>query len=250
MVRARSVRSAESHSAPGASRRPAAIETGHADLHRSVSRPSGLQGAWRAGASRPRGACSTTRRPVDAAQFALAARAWSAYRSPDPRAIEALLKGDTSALPFLAAALARHLEEFPSDADGLSRSERRMLEQALDGPAGSARGVPADARRRDRVLHRGFVVRRSRPGAVERVAGARGSVASTCRRRRIALPAGTIALTAAGRDVLAAAPIACGSAASIAGSAACTCRVTARPGAGARARAISSKRNCVTIEIE
>jgi hypothetical protein len=38
-------------------------------------------------------------------------------------------------LPFLARAFARHLEEFPSDTDGLSRSERRLMEQALDGPA-------------------------------------------------------------------------------------------------------------------
>ena len=44
-------------------------------------------------------------------------------------------QGDTSALPFLGRALARHLEEFPSESDGLSRSERRMLEQAIDGPA-------------------------------------------------------------------------------------------------------------------
>ena len=57
------------------------------------------------------------------------------YGSPDPRAMKELLKTDTSALPFLARALARHLEEFPSDRDGLSRSERRMLEQVIDGPA-------------------------------------------------------------------------------------------------------------------
>jgi hypothetical protein len=76
-----------------------------------------------------------TRRPVTPEQYALAARAWAAYRSPDPRAIEVLLATDTSALPFLARALARHLEEFPSDTDGLSRSERRLMEQALEAPA-------------------------------------------------------------------------------------------------------------------
>ena len=77
-----------------------------------------------------------TRRPVTPDQLALAASAWSAYRSADPRAIEQLLQADTSALPFLARALSRHLEEFPSDADGLSRSERRLMELARDRPVG------------------------------------------------------------------------------------------------------------------
>ena len=76
-----------------------------------------------------------SRTPVTSGQLAVAERAWSAYRSADPRAIEALLKGDTSALPFLAPALVRHLEEFPSESDGLSRSERRVMAQALDAPA-------------------------------------------------------------------------------------------------------------------
>ena len=75
-----------------------------------------------------------TRRPLTPDQLALAASAWSAYRSSDPRAIEQMLQGDTSALPFLAKAFSRHLEEFPSDTDGLSRSERRLMELALDRP--------------------------------------------------------------------------------------------------------------------
>ena len=75
-----------------------------------------------------------TRASVTSAQIAVALRAWTAYRSADPRAIESLLRDDTSALPFLAAALTRHLDEFPSEADGLSRTERRLMEQALDAP--------------------------------------------------------------------------------------------------------------------
>jgi hypothetical protein len=75
-----------------------------------------------------------SRRPVTTAQYELAKQAWAAYRSPDPRALEQFLKLDTSALPFLGPALTRHLEEFPSERDGLSRTERRMLEQAIDGP--------------------------------------------------------------------------------------------------------------------
>jgi len=75
-----------------------------------------------------------TRRPVTGAQYALALLAWSAFRSDDPRTIEALLAEGLSALPFLASALRRLLEEFPSTHDGLSRTERRVLELAAGGP--------------------------------------------------------------------------------------------------------------------
>jgi hypothetical protein len=74
------------------------------------------------------------RRPISDAQIALAAQAWTAFRSSDPRAIESLLRNDTSALPFLAPALRRHLEELPAAANGLARSEQRVMEQAIDGP--------------------------------------------------------------------------------------------------------------------
>jgi hypothetical protein len=74
------------------------------------------------------------RRPVAPAQLELARRAWSAFRAPDPREIERLLESDTSALPFLAAALRRHLEELPWTRDGLSRTERRVLDLAREAP--------------------------------------------------------------------------------------------------------------------
>ena len=76
-----------------------------------------------------------TRALVTPGQTALATRAWRAYRSADPRAIETLLAEDTSPLPFLAPALLRHLEEFPSESDGLSRTERRLMRLVLDEPA-------------------------------------------------------------------------------------------------------------------
>jgi hypothetical protein len=74
-----------------------------------------------------------TRQPVDNAEYKLARHAWQAFRSTDPRAIEELLVHDTSALPFLAPALRRYLEEFPWTTDGLSRSERRLLQLAANG---------------------------------------------------------------------------------------------------------------------
>lgn len=75
------------------------------------------------------------RSEVTEAEMLLARDAWAAFRSPDPSAIEAVLDEDTSALPFLAAALTRHLEQFPSVRNGLSRSEQQALEAVAAGAA-------------------------------------------------------------------------------------------------------------------
>jgi hypothetical protein len=75
-----------------------------------------------------------TRQPVTAAQYALAARAWEAYRAPAPDALVAVIGTDTSALPFLAPALERFLAEYPWTSDGLSAFERRFL-QMIDRSA-------------------------------------------------------------------------------------------------------------------
>jgi hypothetical protein len=130
------------------------------------------------------------RRPVDEAQIQLGARAWEAFRAADPRAIESLLHTDTSALPFLGRALRRHLEEYPSAANGLSRSEQRVMEQAIDGPVD---------------LHVAW------PGAVEgerwfyltdtSFADRTQGLAATAP-ALLTLGAGELALTDAGRDVL------------------------------------------------
>jgi hypothetical protein len=73
-------------------------------------------------------ALSPQRHPVTDDIRELAHRGWEAVTAPEPTAIEALLDGDTSALPFLAGALRRFLEELPDTESGLSRSERQMLE--------------------------------------------------------------------------------------------------------------------------
>ena len=75
------------------------------------------------------------RSEVTEAEMLLARDAWAAFRSPDPTAIEAVLDEDTSALPFLAPALTRHLEQFPSVRNGLSRSEQQALEAVAAGAA-------------------------------------------------------------------------------------------------------------------
>jgi hypothetical protein len=72
------------------------------------------------------------RQPVTRAQYALAKRGWDAFRAPDPTAIEDVLREDTSPLPFLADALRRFLEDYPWTTDGLSRTERRLLQLAQE----------------------------------------------------------------------------------------------------------------------
>src|SRR5262249_47534942 len=69
--------------------------------------------------------------PVSVDQHAAAEAAWTALRAPTPDPIDGLRRRGTPALPYLAPALERFLQEFPWTRDGLSRTERRLL-QLLD----------------------------------------------------------------------------------------------------------------------
>jgi hypothetical protein len=74
------------------------------------------------------------RRTVTDREYALAERAWSAFREPTPGALDDLRRSDTTAMPFLAPAIERFLQEYPWTRDGLSRTERRLLQIADSGP--------------------------------------------------------------------------------------------------------------------
>jgi len=58
--------------------------------------------------------------------------AWIAVTSADPRALPYLTRR-IKALPFLAGALERHLEEFPDPTSGMSRTERQILAAVARG---------------------------------------------------------------------------------------------------------------------
>jgi hypothetical protein len=73
-----------------------------------------------------------TRQPVTDAQYGIGRRAWDAFRAPTPEPLDGLRREDISALPFLARALERFLQEYPWTTDGLARSERRLLELAAE----------------------------------------------------------------------------------------------------------------------
>lgn len=74
-----------------------------------------------------------SRVPVGADRLRLARQGWDAFRAPDPTEIERFLEQDLTALPFLHAALSRHLEEFPSVVNGLSRTDQQILELVSNG---------------------------------------------------------------------------------------------------------------------
>lgn len=77
------------------------------------------------------------RTPISKEAVEEAVATWIALTSADPRALVFLMKR-VKALPFLAGAIERHLEELPDVASGLGRSERQVL-------AAIGRGVSGDA---------------------------------------------------------------------------------------------------------
>ena len=73
------------------------------------------------------------REKITKAHLELGAKAWQAFRSPNPTAIELLLHTDTSVFPFLAPAFTAHLRRFPSTVNGLGQIEQTGLKLIADG---------------------------------------------------------------------------------------------------------------------
>jgi len=141
-----------------------------------------------------------TRQRVTAGQCALANRAWQAFRATDPSEVQQLLKDDVSALPFLSAALARYLEEFPWTTDGLSRTERRLMELAAPAPLDIHAAFP---RMHDREVAY-YVTDGSYWSVIEGLASASPALITTdARWSGRGLPEGTVAITPFGHAVLA-----------------------------------------------
>ena len=67
------------------------------------------------------------RQEVTREQRDVARRAWEAWCAPEPTDLARLARTPLPALPFLQAALRRHLEEFPARGTGLSRNEGQVL---------------------------------------------------------------------------------------------------------------------------
>jgi hypothetical protein len=146
-----------------------------------------------------------TRRPVTDEQYAVATKAWDAFRSPDPLALVNMRK--TDALPFLADALKRFLEEYPSTSNGLSRTADAVLRELDAGPRSAHDLFVATQAREERPFMGdwGFL------DLVHQLASARVPLVTIARREagqgaanysERDLRAHTIAITDAGRDVL------------------------------------------------
>jgi hypothetical protein len=74
------------------------------------------------------------RTTVTPAQIALGRAIWVALRQADPTELQAIAASGTPALPIAALALRRHLHELPGSADGLSLTQRLVLNILAEGP--------------------------------------------------------------------------------------------------------------------
>ena len=143
-----------------------------------------------------------TERPVTSEQYALASRAWKAFRSPDPTELLTLtVKADTSrCLPFLRDALLRFFAEYPSAANGLSRTEELAVGALRDGAmTGGALFVIAQA-----LEPRPFLGDTTFFGILRALGSARVPLVTISGRPEpLDLRSHVFAITDAGRDVLA-----------------------------------------------
>ena len=73
------------------------------------------------------------RQPVTMRQLRTAAAVWRDFRAADPLPLAVWAKTPQEELPFLAPALRRFCEEYPSTRDGLARSERQVLRAVAGG---------------------------------------------------------------------------------------------------------------------
>lgn len=139
------------------------------------------------------------REPVGRREFELGRAAWRAFTSPDPTAIERLLQADSSALPFLAAAFRRHLQEFPWTRDGLPRTERQILRAIAHGATSPPEAFSATQTMEERVYMGDW----SFWWRVQELArGTRPLVELDVEKAEKRLPPGHIRLTDTGRAVL------------------------------------------------
>ena len=99
------------------------------------------------------------RTPLNPEQVRLAVLAWNAFTAPEAAAITRLLDGeDFSPLPYLAPALRRWLEEYPSQRTGLSRSEQQALEAIAAGADTPAKAFVASHHEREDAIYLGDTV--------------------------------------------------------------------------------------------
>jgi hypothetical protein len=125
----------------------------------------------------------TTRKPATPAVSKLGLDAWRALVNPDPRALAAIMRSATPALPLLANALHRHLRELPSSVNGLSFTEEMALQLLAEGNINLIRLIGRQVFERDPLPGQGDLNVRNRllnmEGASARVYERRSGVGPT-----------------------------------------------------------------------
>jgi hypothetical protein len=140
------------------------------------------------------------RRPITAAQVTLGSRAWESFCGSDPNALLSFTTAVSPDLPFLAGALLRYLQEFPSASNGLTRTETEILRALTDMPRSPADVFRAVSSREERI----FMGDSSFWTIVLRLARARHPlVGLDIAPRKGRLPDGLMRLTETGAAVLA-----------------------------------------------
>jgi RNA polymerase sigma factor (sigma-70 family) len=89
-----------------------------------------------------------TRRQLSHEDFDLGSAAWRAFAAPEPEPWLEFLEADTAALPFLAGAVRRHFQQYPSMHNGLGLSEQLALE-GVDGGKDTAGAAFLEHQRRE-----------------------------------------------------------------------------------------------------
>jgi hypothetical protein len=87
--------------------------------------------------------------PISTAHIDLAVAAWAAFRSSDPVDLSRFLIRSSMALPWVAPALRRHLQQFPAVTNGLSRSQQQALEVIASGTSLLRQVYPAAHHQRE-----------------------------------------------------------------------------------------------------
>ncbi|WP_158926651.1 DUF1835 domain-containing protein [Acidisphaera sp. S103] len=97
------------------------------------------------------------RKSVTPEQIALGQAIWAALRQPDPTGLQAIAETATPALPIAAPALWRHLRELPGVADGLSLTQRLVLDILTESPTPIGRILAAMVNGREPLVFMGDI---------------------------------------------------------------------------------------------
>ncbi|MGH9410779.1 MAG: DUF1835 domain-containing protein [Vicinamibacterales bacterium] len=142
------------------------------------------------------------RQPITATQIETGSNVWRAFCAADPRPLKRLATQytDYTEFPFLRAAVLRHLEEFPSAVNGLSRTESQMLRVLEKGPASFSAAFRASTDLEERMFMGDLsfwqIARQLASAAHPLIAIDAPSMAA-------GIPKATLEITETGRDVLA-----------------------------------------------